>query len=180
MLLEEYNQWLYDLAIPNKYDQERYSKLLSKLNNTAFNYLHPMDVNRYDDGINLRYRFGYECGYDNIYICNEVDCRECSILEMMIALALRCEENIMYDIRYGSRTSKWFFDMVSSLQLYYMDNVNFNDQYVEDRIVKFLTRSYAPDGTGGLFTIHTPIEDMREIEIWQQAMLYLTENYSER
>lgn len=180
MLLDDYNEWLYTMAMPNENDRFRHSRLLCKLNNTPFNYTHPMDVNRYDDGEELRYRFGYEEGYDNIVIANEVDVRQCSILEMMIALALRCEENIMYDINIGKRPDRWFMAMINSLQLYGMTNLNYNEQYVNNVINKLLTRNYGPDGTGSLFKLKYPPADMRGLEIWQQAMLYLTENYSER
>lgn len=180
MILDEYNEWLYAKAIHNSNDRCAYSKLLSKLNNIPFGYMHPMDVNRYDDGIQLRYRFGYEEGYDDITICNEVDCRLCSVLEMMVALALHMEENIMIDTNNGPRPDRWFMEMLNSLQLYHMTNQNYNTKYVDDRISKLITRNYSSDGTGGLFKLNNPRYDMREIEIWQQAMMYLTENFSER
>ena len=179
MIIEEYNEWLYTLAIKNDNDRCNYSKLLSKLNNTSFKPVHTMDNNRYDDGIDLRYRFGWEEGYDEIEIVNYIDCRECSVLEMMVALSLRIEENITYNIDKGRNCSRWFMEMLNSLQLYHMINRNYNTIYIEDRISKFLNRNYAKNGEGSLFVIHNPHYDMREIEIWQQAMLYLTENYSE-
>ncbi len=179
MLLDDYNEWIYSIAMPNVQDRCNHSKLLSKLNNIPFEYIIPMDINRYDDGIDLRYRYGAEEGYDNIVVQNEIDVRECSVLEMMVALALRCEENIMYNVELGFRPNKWFFKMLESLHLLHMTNINYNDNYVTDRINIFITRSYAYDGNGGLFTLNNPKEDMRGLEIWRQAMLYLTENYSE-
>jgi hypothetical protein len=180
MILDDYNTWLYSQAILDRNDRINYSKLLSKLNNIPFGYMHPMDVNRYDDGIQLRYRFGAEEGYDDIVICNEVDVRLCSVLEMMVALALHMEENIMIDTNYGPRPDRWFMEMLDSLQLIHMTNQNYNSTYVDDRINKLITRNYSLDGSGGLFKLKNPRIDMREIEIWQQAMLYLTENFSER
>lgn len=180
MLVDDYNEWLYSVAISTINERCDHSKLLSKLNNIPYNYIHPMDVNRYDDGIDLRFRFGYEEGYSDIEIENYLNIRECSVLEMMVALARRIEDNIMFDVRYGHQYSRWFFEMLKSLGLYLMNNENFNAAYVDDRVAKFMQRQYQPNGNGGLFTIDDPRIDMRNIEVWQQANIFLTEKYSER
>lgn len=39
-------------------------KLLRHLHNIDFQYMLPMDGNRAEDGIDLRYRFGYEKEYE--------------------------------------------------------------------------------------------------------------------
>ena len=80
--------------------------LLEHLDNINFTYSIPFDENRFNDGQDLRYRFGYEnniAGYD----IDEMSFRKgpCSILEMMVALAIKCEENFMSDPANGNRIS---------------------------------------------------------------------------
>jgi len=74
-----------------------YQKLLRHLHNIDFQYMLPMDGNRAEDGIDLRYRFGYEKEYEGSTIASYLDNSPCSVLEMLIALAFRCEEHIMTD-----------------------------------------------------------------------------------
>jgi hypothetical protein len=43
-----------------------------------------------------------------------------------------------------------------------------------------MDREYNPDGSnGGLFVLKNPRADLRETEIWYQAMWYLTEQLKE-
>lgn len=129
-----------------------------------------MDENRSWDGINLRTRFIDI--YPNAQINIE---RDCSILEMMIALSIRCEDYIMQDDRYGNRTGEWFWNMILSLGLTGMTDTNFNKGFVEEVLFRFITRDYDANGKGGLFTILNPHIDMRRIEIWHQLNWYLEE-----
>jgi len=129
-----------------------------------------MDENRALDGISLRNKF------IDIYPNNEIDLdRECSILEMMIGLSLRCEDYIMADDRYGNRTGEWFWNMILSLGLTGMTDTNFDKGFVEEVLFRFIIRDYDADGKGGLFTIINPHIDMRRIEIWHQLNWYLEE-----
>lgn len=129
--------------------------------------------NRYDDGIDLRYRFGNEQGYRDSMIASYLDNRPCSVLEMIIALAIRLEEHIMDDPDIGNRTGQWFWDMIVSLGLGSMDDSKFDKAHAIDVIRRFLDRDYGRDGKGGLFTIEHCRYDMRDIEIWYQANWYL-------
>ena len=97
----------------------------------------------------------------------------CSVLEMMIALAIRLEEHIMHDPDIGDRTAMWFWGMLDSMGLSEMDDSEFNLAYVEAVVQRFLDRDYRPDGKGGLFTIEECKYDLRKVEIWYQACWYL-------
>lgn len=154
---------------------ERYGKLLSFLDGIEFTYILDMDGNRYEDGIYLRYRFGHTKDISQAEIAAELDNRPCSVLEMMVALAVRCEEEIMSNSNYGDRTYIWFMEMISSLGLEDMTDDNFDEEYVETIVHNLLKRDYAKDGRGGLFTIPYCEHDLREVEIWYQAMWYLSE-----
>lgn len=99
-----------------------------------FTYTIALDGNRYDDGIDLRYRFGNEQGYRDNMIASYLDNRPCSVLEMIIALAIRLEEHIMDDPDIGNRTGQWFWDMIVSLGLGSMDDSKFDKAYAIDVI----------------------------------------------
>lgn len=146
------------------------------LHDTDFVYIFDLDANREKDGLDLRRRFIYEHGYTDYAEQKLIDMGPCSVLEMMIALAQRCEEHIMSDPENGDCTGKWFFAMVDSLGLSEMDDAHFDAQRVSRVIERFMYRKYSPNGKGGLFTIPNCQTDMRRIEIWYQMMRYLT-NY---
>jgi hypothetical protein len=132
-----------------------------------------MDQNRAEDGLSLRYRFALDNGYEDNpdYILDILD-GPCSVLEMMVALALRCEE-VMDDAHIGDRTSQWFWGMIVNLGLGAMYDDLYDRQLVDEIIDTFLDRNYDPDGKGGLFTILNCERDLRDMEIWQQLCWYL-------
>lgn len=173
-IINRYFNWMYDLICINRFSRRlSYRKLLDYLFRTDFIYIIGLDGNRAEDGINLRYRFGHECGYTDAEISNLLDDRDCSVLEMMVALAIRCEEHIMDDPDIGNRTGQWFWDMIENLELSEMTDTKFDICYVEDVIERFLHREYGHNGEGGLFTIRNCKYDLRSEEIWYQMMWYL-------
>ena len=173
---EKYFDWICELIDHTECDTESsYFKLLHYLNEVKFTYILEMDENRMSDGINLKYRFGHVMGYPNELIENSLRNDSCSILEMMVALSIRCEEGFMDNIDEGDRTGEWFWSMIENLGLDTMTDLNFNKRYCDIVVRKFLTRTYASNGKGGLFTVKKPKSDMRDVEIWYQMMWYLDE-----
>ena len=165
-----YFEWMADLVCGNRFSKEiSYRKLLMLLHTIEFRYSVPRDENRARDGINLRYRYSFLNGYDDL---SEFIEGPCSVLEMMVSLSIECEE-IMSDAAYGDRTAQWFWGMVSSLGLNDMYDKNFDKQNVIDRVNRFLDRDYAPNGKGGLFTARSLRRDMRKLEIWYQMQEFL-------
>lgn len=169
---ERYFQWICHIAMNG--EAHNYQKLLHYLFHKKYRYTHPRDENREADGIDLRYRFGYLQGVSLHEIACELDDKPCSVLEMMVALAIRCEENILRDFEIGDRTYEWIQDMLRSLDIYQNDAV-FNARHVDNVVEHFLDRDYAPDGAGGLFHLKHPPDDMRRAEIWYQAMWWIDE-----
>lgn len=168
-VINAYFEWMFELVCSGRFDRRfSYRKLLMRLHDTEFIFTIPKDSNRAVDGMDLRYRFAYDTGYDDSYLNGP-----CSVLEMMIALAIRCEENIMDDPAVGNRTGQWFWLMITNLGLGYMDDGRFDRQYVDDVIETFLARDYEPDGRGGLFYIKHCKDDLRDVEIWHQLCWYL-------
>lgn len=170
-LNNEYFNWMYDIACADRFAKDiSYRKLFMHLHSTKFRYSIKRDSNRADDGVGLRYRFALSRGYDDIhYYITE----PCSVFEMMLALAIRCEENIMDDTAFGNRTGQWFWGMVNNLGLGSMTDDQFDKLYVEEIIERFLDREYEPNGKGGLFTVRNCDRDLRDVEIWFQLCYYL-------
>lgn len=171
-LYDRYFDWM--CKIIDYHDETRtYSDLLYLLHDVPFTYVLSMDANRLEDGLNLRYRFGKTMGYKKKTIDRYFNNIRCSILEMMVALAIRLEEHIMDDPEIGDRTNQWFWTMIRSLGLEDMDDENFDETYSYEVICRFLDHDYESNGTGGLFTIEKCPEDLRGVEIWYQACWYL-------
>lgn len=167
----EYFEWLYNLVCRDRFSKQiSFKKLLMALHHTEFIYYIPLDDNRADDGINMRRRFAIE--RKDPRLVNYLN-GPCSVLEMMIALSMRCEETIMDDPAIGNRTGQWFWGMIANLGLGSMDDSNFNELYVGETVARFLNRDYEPDGKGGLFTVRGTDQDMRDLEIWMQLCHYL-------
>lgn len=168
----EYYKWLSHRIGGDIYDGVvSYEKLLMALHNKPFRWDIPRDENRYEDGLSLRYRFILNTDHEEY----EVEYIEgpCSVLEMMTALAIHCEENIMDDPAIGDRTSQWFWGMINSLGLSSMDDKHFDKGFVDDILERFLDREYEPNGKGGLFTIKNIDCDLTLVEIWHQLCWYL-------
>lgn len=166
-----YYEWLVERVYDDTYSKNRsYNKLLKRLHTFAFRWSIPHDENRAKDGLELRHTFEYETGrkYDE-------EGGQCSVLEMMIALSSRCEDQFMWDPDRGDRAGLWFWTMIVNLGLGGMTDDYFDDGYVQEVVERFLSREYWPDGTGGLFVVQNPKEDMRNVEIWDQMNWHLDE-----
>lgn len=171
----KYFEWLCSFVKPFVCDHS-YRFLMLHLFRTDFYAVIPMDENRASDGIELRYRFGREKRIRMSDIANVLDVKDCSVLEMMVALSLRCEEQIVDEPDVGDRTRKLFWSMINNLGLNRMDDESYDSFEVEDRLDIFLNREYKSDGTGGLFKLRRTRHDLRNVEIWYQMMWYLSEN----
>lgn len=172
-LANEYFDWVYNLVCGKK--KESYRKLLYFLHSQPFYSNIEMDMNRAEDGIDLRYRFGKVANYPQAVIASYLDTDECSVLEMMAALSNRCEESIMTNPEFGDRTGEWFWSMLQSLGLNTMSDSRFDKDKAIYILNRFLNHEYDRDGKGGLFAMKHPTHDMREAEIWCQMWWHLAE-----
>lgn len=167
-LQNSYFRWLCKIIDDQKHSD--YKKLLQCLDEIPFHYIIEKDANRESDGIDLRYRYGYS---QNADIANEIslelDTRACSVLEMMVALCIKCEELSQIS------ADNWFWEMIASLGISNMNDTNFQEQIVRQHVYIFMDRLYYPDGRGGLFTLNHPRHDLRDVEIWYQANWHVDE-----
>lgn len=184
-LWNRYGLWLKDLI---GFNSDSYFRLINILHNTLFIYDIDRDNNREEDGIELRNDF-----FNDRFIklpgpLEKLMNREfpaywnnrCSVLEMLIALSLRMNDEYVGDIE-ESITDKIFYDLISNLGLENMDDRSLsdpkNEKKVKSIIKRWLTRRFDYSGNGSIFPIKNPSRDQRTIEIWEQMLEYINEQY---
>lgn len=166
---DRYFEWLKGL-ITNPHNNNLIIKnhlVLSILYNRPF-LVHPsvpMDKNRMYDGLELRENFIQETGrYRHKFISDE-----CSVLEMIVALSIRCEETIMGD-NISNNSYKWFWKMLEMMGI----KDSHDEMFIQSRIDNLINRTYDYDGRNGcLFIINSPRKRLPEVEIWYQMAWYL-------
>lgn len=175
---EHYFEWLCQTILAES-DEKSYLKLARCLFNRIFVPIVDHDENRAYDGIELRDEFLREEEYPKY---TDIP-GECSVLEMMIALARRMdfETSDPYEYVLSDRTAYWFWEMIDNLGLSPFDDecydeLNGEDDYVDSVIDAFVDRRYTKTGVGGLFPLRRPSEDQRRVELWYQMSAYLMEN----
>lgn len=140
-----------------------YLLLMRTLFEKEFYWTLPFDEHRAMDGIELREQF----------FKDKTELGPCSVLEMLVALALRCDRDLLGD---GSdRSYVWFWDMIENLGLEIFVDTKFDPFEVDIIIDRWLDRDYESNGCGGLFHTSDPTQDMRNLEIWWQLQLYVIE-----
>lgn len=170
----EYFQWLCGLVNLDR----GYWILARKLHDKEFYWTVPNDDNRASDGQKLRDIFEDETLYSD-YSCLSGGC---SVLEMLIGLAIRIED-ILYDPDNSEclKAHDAFWEMLENLGLEDFDDMNYSrlneDCEVDEILLNLLERTYDRSGRGGLFPLKKAREDQRRVEIWYQMSTYLLENY---
>lgn len=148
-----------------------YSKVFEALFDIEFyaiGKLTELDGNRMGDAIELRVNYERDNGY-----LRPVMLGPPTVLEVMVALAVRCEDCIMGNYDYGNRTGVWFWYMIESMGLIPYTDDCFNKDNVYAIIFRMLDRKYSEDGRGGLFYIPDCRHDLRHVEIWYQMNWWL-------
>lgn len=154
---------LVHLVVPRKHE---YHKLFQQLYETPFVSLVSRDKSRESDARDLREMLGGPSLAD----------RPISVLEVLIGLAHRLEDQIMINYAYGDRTGQWFWEMMVNIGLGGMKDSNYDESHVAKAMSRFMNRQYNYDGSGGgAFVVKDPRRDMRETELWYQANWYLSE-----
>lgn len=166
---DKYVDWIIEQVCDEGYEQmadRRY--LFDALDREPFIPACRMDENRAEDGVDLRHRYFLETGEESGH-----GLRRCTMLEMLAALAMRCEETIMIDMDVGRRVGRWFFPMLVNMASPLEDGIFGSPYTVMMGCRRLRNHDYAPDGRGGLFYIPGYKGDMRGLEIWSQLMAYL-------
>lgn len=174
---DAYFCWLKGL-INSGFLEENYQKLLWKLYSTDFYYELEYDKNRAADGMYLRKIFSREYQMPFILVDANGQERPCSVLEMMVALARKAEDDIMHDPDVGDRTGHWFWVMLENLGLDIYDDYGYYEGRVNQILDVFMHHRYAPNGGGGgMFSVRKCCRDMRKTDLWWQLNAYFEENF---
>ena len=174
---DAYYGWLIQ-QIGDGYIEDNYQKLLWKLYSTAFVYELDYDRNRASDGLYLRKIFEWEMRFPCAFPYADQSPETCSVLEMMVALARKAEDDIMHDPDIGDRTGQWFWTFLQNLGLDIYDDVHYSESNVSRILNVFMHHLYAPNGgSGGMFSIKKCCRDMRKTDLWWQLNAYFEENY---
>lgn len=165
---KRYLQWLFRFIG----DFSGYSKLLEYLYQVDYVWIIPMDENRASDGLNLRNRFCDIYHLDASQLNDIFGSKPCSMLEMMIALAIRIEDDFM-GTENNNNIPRWFWSMIHSLGLQFCRDDSFTQEKVDSVILQFIEHKYGQDGRGSLFCVPMHNVDFRNLQIWDQMNYWL-------
>jgi len=154
-----------------------YLELWRLLLRREFIFINSMDENRAIDGIDLRREYLSSHPGNGLMIDAE---DPCSVLEMMVALSLRIEYDIMGEI--GKECPyRWMNIMISNLHL---------DDFKDERIYsgwksdanyildRWMLKDYSANGEGSAFPLEKYDKNQKKMVIWSQMSEYLNENFS--
>jgi len=171
---ELYFQWLYSQVADPQIQEEKltYWNVLRVLFTTEFAWVDAVvnDENRIGDGKALRTEFIRSQGWTVADVDSAWVETGCSILEVMLGLALRLE--FLAD----GTPHYWFWVLMSNIGLRgFNDKRRFRKDYIDDILNRVIFRNYRPTGLGGFFPLQYPKEDQRDIELWAQMNEYVQE-----
>lgn len=163
----DYVDWLAELIYYDGVDDEIQEHYISILHNIPFWYSIPRDANREADGLKLRETFMDEKNIPSMFYGEEV---QCSVLEMLAALAVRCCDDLM-----GVETPGfWFWEWMHNL----FKDFDREPDYIYGVVTVWLDREFDRRGYGSPFPLKKGrVNDQRNVEIWLQMCGYISENY---
>lgn len=174
-MTSEYVNWLIGFVCSGS-QRDLYHSLFNSLMDYEFYPIVDHDSNRCTDGLLLRDQFA-ELNNIPAHFWEGTLANTCSVLEMMVALAISWDRDLMYDPLVGNRTGKWFWEMLNNMGIAEETDLDFNYDYVDECLRALVERNFSYDGVGGLFPLHEPPCDQRTCELWYQLNYYVMENY---
>lgn len=171
---KEYFDWLCSLVDAGP----KWHLLWYKLHSMAFVWLFPRDENRAEDGKYLRYLYSLERAEDGLSDeeIEEYLAGPCTVLEFLVGLAKRIEDDIMYDANEDNRTYIWFWEMIENLGLDKYDDDHYSDIEIDDIVNRFMSRKYKKGGPGNIFKSGPGWKKMAQnMEIWEQVHAWSSE-----
>lgn len=178
-VIPTYFEWLKNTVDPFV-GRGHHDRLFNTLHSMAYVPIMELDRNREIDGVGLRDIYSRGYGIDKSESDEIVD-SPCSVLEFLIALAHRMD--YIYSPTDRRYLSDLFWEILHNIDLDYEattdDIFERNPETLQYQVYSAIdmvqNRTYAPDGTGGLFPLNNPKEDQRNVEIWYQMNQYLVE-----
>ena len=165
--ISRYIHWVLTdkLGLTDK-ETKKYLYLVSAITDVEFVWRHPMDENRAIDGLELRQDFEYETG--EFLDKSSGLMPNCTFFEMLAALSIRCENQLMRNLSVGDRTSKWFFE--------FLDNLELLDERLREDDIKDIAEGFM-DGDIDMFPLKNKGIKQKNEQIWKQLSAYINENY---
>ena len=167
-----YFKWLLERIEVYDYKAFNYKKLCRWLFNEPFIWSIRNDENRAGDGLALRSEYIRQGGHLTM-----AD-RPCSVLEMLVALSVRVDRDILGDPDVY-RGGKLFWIMIEHLGLDVYDDSFFDEEAVSEIVDIWLERRFKEDGSGSIFRVRNHVRNQKKIEIWYQTCDFLNENFGE-
>lgn len=167
---DEYLDWLLKYV---NFKKKGYHRLMEKLHHTDFEWYIERDRNRAEDGLNVRRIFEEEMCDHTVQLIFDIPC---SVLEMLVALADRIENEYIGDPN-NPHPEDIFWEMLCNLGLDSCTDRMFDPSRVSYILQNWMFRTFDFYGIGSIFPVENPEIDQREIEIWSQMNQYLMENY---
>lgn len=176
-----YFDWLCNIVMPNfvvnSYHNNDYTSLLFTLHGVSYTPTLELDNNRITDGLMFREKYiqGNYTVFDSYESLEIFRNKECSLLEMMVALCYKIANTILDNL---NEMPFIFKDIINSLGLSEMTEPYFDENYIINVLDNFCNNNYYPNGKGGLFELMYSNVDMRTLDIWAQANRYILEHYN--
>lgn len=150
-------------------------KIFKLLHNISFSYVLYRDNNRAEDGVALR-KIYLENNYLADHLLKMFQNRECSVLEMLIGLAIRVDNEYIGDP--GEEHPEYFFiEMIENLGLCRLKQGPHMNRVVYTIAKTWMDRKFKRNGQGSPFPVKYDDRDQRELEIWDQMNSYVNENF---
>ena len=191
---DSYFNYLLSLISSDEIDaRQDYYNLCTLLFDTEYTVLNPMDNNRANDASTLRERW-----LDNIRVkderlkqeyANDVVVTPISVLEVLIALCVKVEDQILANPDVDYIAAKLFWELMDNLVKYGTFGTaykkasdiltdekwcTFTEDAMKASIKKVVTRTYHEDGRGGLFPIDKCKTNQRKMHLWANCMYYIS------
>lgn len=183
MIETSYFQWLCEIVHADSMEKSYYI-LCGELFKYPFRVKAKMDINRNNDGLELRKEYCDEV-FAYRYVPNGKEIKtwpDCSMLELFIGIAKHMNDELMTEDS-SDKTHEYFWEIIKNLELDEFDDERFGEEsdvstvQIRDILVNLNERHYKKDGSGGMFPLKCPEKDQRKVEIWYQMQAYINEKY---
>lgn len=168
---EDYKLWLLEKV---GFHKPNYKKLSTQLQDFPFESILRDDKNRIKDGMDLRKEFLAEKKL-NPHSLDYYD--KCSVLELLVALAIRINDEYIGDPVNPEPPFVLFWEMLKNLNIDWCNDSKYNTPNVINILQKWTSRRFQYNGEESIFPLRNPKTDQRECSIWNQMQAYISENY---
>lgn len=160
------NDIYYELIETGTGFERSYTKVLKKLDDIVYRSNTVPSIKQFN---NNRIANVYEFRNDyNIYRSTAP-----TVLEILVVLAIRIDDEFLYTNERGNNPADWFWVMLECMGLTQYSDEVFDASDVELIIYNFMDNNYLPDGTGSVG--HVPAHlDARDMDLWSISTNYVT------